>query len=186
MSKRAPMLGVEATQRSAAEVAAIVVDTVADHFSLRSADLLGKRTIASFAAARQMAVYLTQQCTGETNSVIATLFGLDPSTVSFARMKVARQEKEMPKVARSLAAIRSTLNSIDPGITEQPPRATEARRKFLAGTGAEAITAPELELHLMLKDLRRSLLAALRTDPGALLAGLRRACTDINSRDASP
>lgn len=186
MTKRPPMMGVEATQRSAAEVAAIVTDAVADHFGLTSADLLGKRRNARFAAARQMAVYLSQQLSGETNGVLGTLFGLDPSTVSFASLKVARQEKEMPKVASSLAAIRKTLNDIDPGITQRPPRATEARRRFLESTGAEAITAPELELHLLLKDLRRSLLTALRTDPGAVLGGLRQTCEEINSRGARP
>ena len=186
MTKRPPMLGVEATQRSAAEVAAIVIDAVADHFGLTAADLLGKRRNACFASARQMAVYLSQELTGETNGVLGTLFGLDPSTVSFAGLKLARQEKEMPKVAASLAAIRQALREIDPGIADRPPRATEARRRFLENTGAEAITVSELELHLLLKDLRRSLLAALRTDPGALLGGLRRTCEEINSQAARP
>lgn len=186
MSKRPAMLGVEATQRSPAEVAATVVDVVADHFGLKASDLLGKRTVATFAAARQMAVYLTQQCTGETNSVVATLFGLDASTVSYSRIKVAQQEKEMPKVARALAAIRAALRNIDPDIIDRSAGATEARRRLMQVTSAEAIMAPELELHLMLKDLRRSLIAALRTDPGALLGGLRRTCEEINSRAARP
>ena len=132
-----------------------------------------------------MAVYLTQQCTGESNGVVGTLFGLDPSTVSFTGIKLSRQEREMPKVAASLAAIREALARIDPGITERPPRATEARRRFLEHTGAETITPPELELHLLLKDLRRSLLSALRADPGAVLAGLRRTCDSINREAVS-
>lgn len=186
MTKRPPMLGVEATQRSPAEVVAIVIDAVADHFGLTAGDLLGKRRNACFASARQIAVFLSQELTGETNGVLGTLFGLDPTSVSFASSKIRRHEKEMPKVAASLAAIRKALNTIDPGIADRPPRAVEARRRFLENTGAEAITAPELELHLLLKDLRRSLITALRTDPGALLGGLRRTCEEINGRAARP
>lgn len=184
MKARPFMLAVEATRRSPGEVVALVIDTVADHFALNATDILSRRGNACFVSARQIAVFLAQQITGESNVVIGTLFGLDASTVSYAGRKVERLEKEAPKVASSLAAIRRALHALDPELSERPPRATEARRRFLQNTGAEALSPEELQLHLLLKDLRRALVTALRTDPGAVLAGLRRACEEINSRDA--
>lgn len=182
MRARPSMLAVEATQRSPAEVVALVIDAVADHYQLRAADILGRRGNACFTSARQIAVFLAQELTGESNVVIGTLFGLDSSTVSYSSRKVARLEKETPAMATGLAAIRRALREVDPSIGDRPPRATEAHRRFLQNTGAEALTPEEFELHLLLKDLRRALITALRADPGAVLAGLRRACDEINSR----
>lgn len=186
MKARPAMLAVEATQRSPAEVVALVVDAVAGHYGLRAADILGRRGNACFVSARQIAVFLAQEFTGESNVVIGTLFGLDASTVSYTGRKVERLEKEAPKVAAGLTAIRGALRELDPELGERPPRATEARRRFLQNTGAEALTPEEFQLQLLLKDLRRALITALRTDPGAILASLRRACHEINSRDAKP
>lgn len=177
--RREPMLERVLSQRNPAELVAIVIDTVADRYGLKAADILGRRRNATFAWARQVAVYLSQDVTGETNAVIGTLFGLDWTTVSYATRKVRRAESDTPQVAATLADIRSALVKIDPIFANR--RAGAEKRPIPDnGKSGGALSPPELELHLLLKDLRRDLTAALRTNPAAVLAGLRRTCDAIN------
>lgn len=169
---------------TSAEATALIIDAVADKYGLTAGDIMSARRNARFAWARQVSVALTQEMTGETNRTVAALFGLDATTVSYATRHVAAEELVAPKVAADLADIRKSVEACAPRLAERRgPAAAGALRGFTRDAAGDP-TEVERELGLLLKELRRSLAAALRVNPGAVLGGLGRVCREINDEEA--
>lgn len=170
--------------RSQAEVMAHIVDAVAAGYGVTAADIRGRRQNACHSWARQVTMALCAEFTGETNAVIGSVFHLDPTTVLYSTRKVSRLERETPAVAAKLADIRAAVEALMPGITQRrTERAAESYRRSADASGAASWPEAERQLDALLRDLRRHLVAAVRTDPGAVLAGLVRASADITSKE---
>lgn len=171
------------SDRSPAEIVAVVTDLVADKYGQRPADILGRRRNSLYVWSRQVTVTLASEALGQSNAVMGALFGLDPTTVLHSMRKVVAREQDTPKVAADLADLRKALRARVPELPDITARAVEAHRHRLQLTvNAEEIAPTERELALLLRSLRHGLIAALRTDPGAVIAGLRRAVDEINDR----
>jgi len=169
---------------SHAELIAHVVDAVADRYGVTAADIRGRRQNACHTWARQVTLALCVEFTGETNATIARAFNLDHTTVLHAMRKVSRLERETPAVASKLADARRAIEMLAPGITQhRAERAVDGHRRSMAAIGAIPHPDAEYQLDLILRDLRRGLVAAIRVNPGAVLAGLVRASADINSKE---
>lgn len=181
MTRAAPHAALSSSQ---AELIAHVVDAVADKHGVTAADIHGRRQNACHTWARQVALALCVEFTGETNATIGTVFKLDPTTVLHATRKVARIERETPAAASMLADVRLAVEAAVPGITQLRTEraATSLRRQMVAIDAAEQHDA-ERQLDLLLRDLRRHLITAVRTNPAAVLAGLARATAEINSKE---
>lgn len=171
--------------RSNAELIAHVIDAVADEYLVTAADICGRRQQSTITWARQVTLALTMEFTGETTTVISTHFAVDPTTVFHAIRKVGRIESETPAAAKRIASIRRTIEQRAPGVRRRVERAVDGHLRSLRAAGAEHPSDAERQLDLLLRDLRRNLTAALRTNPGAVLAALSRVATDINAKEAA-
>lgn len=181
MSRAAPHAVLTASQ---AELMAHIVDAVADKYGVTAADIRGRRQNACHAWARQVTLALCVEFTGETNAIVGGFFSLDPTTVLHAVRKVARIERETPAAASKLAEARQGIEILVPGITQRrAERAVDGHRRAMDETGAEHWPDAERQLDVLLRDLRHGLRTAIRVNPGALLAGLMRACSEINGKE---
>lgn len=181
MTRAAPRAVLTGSQ---AELIAHIVDAVADSYGVTAADIRGRRQNACYTWARQVTLALCMEFTGQPTTVIGAAFGLDHTTVIHAMRKVARVERETPAAASRLAEVRRAIDVIVPGIIER--RAESAVDTFRRSMGEiEAPEWPQAERQLdgLLRDLRRELTAALRLNPGAVLGGLMRVCSDINRQE---
>lgn len=166
---------------TAAVLVAAIVDAAAEKCGVTAADIRGRRQNACHVWARQIAQALAVEYSGETNQIIGTMFGLDATTVHHAIRRVAQREREVPLVAAQLSDIRAIVEARVPNARWRS-QAETARHQRMARADDHA----ELELDQLLRELRKGLMAALRADPGRLLAGLARAAADINEREARP
>ncbi len=181
MSRAAPHATLSSSQ---AELIAHVVDAVADKYGVTAADIRGRRQNACHSWARQVALALCVEFTGETNATIGTMFRLDPTTVLHAVRKVARIEHETPAAASKLAEARLAVETLVPGITQRrAERAVDGHRRSMRAIDADESPGAEHQLDLLLRDLRRHLVTAVRTNPAAVLAGLMRAANEVNSKE---
>lgn len=162
-----------------AVLVAAIVDATAEKCGVTAADIRGRRQNALHVWARQVAQALAVEFSGETNQVIGTLFGLDPTTVHHAQRKMSQRERDVPLVAAQLAVIRSNVEKRVPHARWRSQAEIE-RHQRIARVGNSA----ELELDQLLRELRRGLVAALRADPGRVLAGLARVTREINDHEA--
>lgn len=181
MSRAAPHAFLSNSQ---AELMAHIVDAVADKYGVTAADIRGRRQNACYAWARQVTMALCVELTGETCATVATAFNLDPTTVLYATRKVARLEGETPAVASKLADVRLAIEALVPGITQRrSERAVDGHRRSMRADEAVDQPSAERQLDGLLRVLRRNLITAVRTNPGAVLAGLMRAANDINNKE---
>lgn len=169
---------------TAAELVAAIVDAAAAACGVTAADIRSRRQTPRYAWARMAAQALAAEFTGETNAVIGTLFGLDPTTVSHAIRRIATAERDSPRVASQLADIRTAVEAQLPHARWRSLAELDRHRRLARVAGGGTAGGAEHQLDLMLRDLRRALMAALRTDPGRLLAGLARTAAEINDEEA--
>jgi|GEM_PF-2284581 len=180
MSRAAPHAFLSNSQ---AELMAHIVDAVADEFGVTAADIRGRRQNACHSWARQVTMALCVEFTGETSADVAAAFNLDPTTVLYATRKVARLEGETPAVASKLADVRRAIEALVPGITQRrSERAVDGHRRAIQENDTDQASA-ERQLDALLRVLRRNLIAAVRANPGAVLAGLMRAADEINGKE---
>ena len=166
---------------TSAMLVAAIIDATAEKYGVTAGDIRGRRQYGPFASARQVAQALSVELTGETNLIVGTLFDLDASTVAYASRKVIRAEHESPQFASRLNEIRAAVEARVPNARWRSQSAIERHNR----TARVSVDA-EAELDRLLRDLRRGLMAALRADPGRLLAGLQRTTAEINDREARP
>jgi hypothetical protein len=168
---------------SKAALVAQIIDVVAEHYGVTATQIRGRRQNAVDIWARHVTLSLAVEFTTEANSTIGRLFEVDPTTVRHARLRVAEQIASNPKVASDLATLRSRIEAVAPQTKNRHETALERYQRGIREVGAENLTDPERQLDLMLRDLRRRLLAALRLDPVAVLAALKGVAIDLSSKE---
>ncbi|MSP54007.1 MAG: chromosomal replication initiator protein DnaA [Myxococcales bacterium] len=75
-----------------------IINRVADHYHLRSSDILGNRRPANIAWPRQVAMYLTRVITGLSFPEIGRAFSRDNSTVQYACNRVEESAERDPNI----------------------------------------------------------------------------------------
>ncbi len=171
--------------KSRSELVAHIVDAVAQHYGVTAADIRGRRQNACATWARQVTLALAVEFTNETNGRIGKLFDLDPTTVHYACRRVEAQAAASPRVASDLSAVRLAIESIAPETRHRHEGAVEGHRRTMREFGADDLSSPERELDLLLRELRRSLMAALRLNPYAVLVALKRSAAELTGEDGS-
>lgn len=165
--------------RSKSELVALIVDAVAQHYGMTAADIRGRRQSAPSTWARQVTLALAVEFTNETNARIGKLFDLDPTTVLHACRRIKAKASENPHVASDLSKLRTAIETIAPETRHRHESALDGHRRTMRELGADDLASPERELDLLLRELRRSLMAALRLNPTAVLVALKRSAADL-------
>lgn len=173
-----PLLPSEIT--GAAELVAHVIDAVAEHYGIPTADILSRQQTPRVVWCRQVAMTLSVELSGNSNYHIGRLFRLDGTTVRHARMVVARRCSETSQTAGDLNAVRELVKARYPAIRGRDETAVQAFERARGDVDARRRANADQELHLMIGELRRELRAAIAVDPGRILAALRRVSHEIN------
>lgn len=88
----------------------LVIDRVAEYFSLKSRDLRARGRTKPVAEARQIAMYLARELTNDSTTEIGSKFGgRDHSTVIFACKKIEDLDKQDEVIAKTLRRLRTEL-----------------------------------------------------------------------------
>lgn len=178
MSRSGPPMP-QSVLKSKSELVAHIVDAVAQHYGVTAADIRGRRQNACFTWARQVALFLAVEFTNESDMRIGRLFGLDPTTVRHACRRVEVRRAAVPSIASDLSTVRLAIEAIAPETRHRHESALEGHRRTMRAADVDGLSSPERELDLLLRELRQSLMAALRLNPVAVLVALKRSAADL-------
>lgn len=87
-----------------------IQDFVSSYFSIKKADLLGKKRKIQFAFPRQIAMYLCRDLISESYPQIAAAFTRDHTTILHAYEKISKEMEKNPETARIVNDIKNKLN----------------------------------------------------------------------------
>jgi len=87
----------------------IIQRTVAEHFSLRHADLLGKKRSKEIAWPRQIAMYLARTMTSQSFPTIAGNFNRNHATILYANNQVDEKAKSDPLFQQTLEILKDKI-----------------------------------------------------------------------------
>jgi len=87
----------------------IIQRTVADHFSLRHADLLGKKRSQEIAWPRQIAMHLARTMTSQSFPAIAENFNRNHATILYANNQVTEKAKSDPLFQQTLQILKDKI-----------------------------------------------------------------------------
>jgi len=170
-------------RRDPGELTAIVIDVVAAHYGVPAQKIYSRDQTPAVAFARQLSTTLVSQYASESMTAIAAHFRLDRATLRHSENRVRRAMEASATTRADVAAIRSRIEELAPELKDCSASLTELRRRQTAcASSGQAVAGVELDTFL--RDLRRSLVAAIRMDPGAVLAGIKRVADEINSNGA--
>lgn len=93
---------------------AAIVSAVAAVTGITRDQMLGRRRAAPIVRARQMAMHLAMQHSGQSSLVIARMLGRDHSTVLHGRDVIAARAAREPALAAQLRQLRQILNLPQP------------------------------------------------------------------------
>ena len=167
--------------RSVGELTAIVVNAVVQHYGISADQIYSRQRTVPIAWARQVAVTLVSEFTGEMESSVAGHFRLDHTTVGYSLRKVAQTIECQPRVAAEISTIRAAIETAAPETRDRADPAIAPWRRPLSDGDEPMPTDVSRELSVFLGLLNRSLRAALQRDPAALLVGIKRASDQVNA-----
>lgn len=167
--------------RSVKDLTAIVINAVVEHYGISADQIYSRQRTVQIAWARQVAVALVSEFTGEMESSVAGHFRLDHTTVGHSLRKVARIIACQPRVAAEISTIRAAIETAAPETRERASPVIAPWRHALSHGDEPMPTDVSRELSVFLGLLNRTLRQALQRDPGALLVGIRRACDQVNA-----
>ncbi len=169
-------------RRDPGELTAIVIDAVAAHYGVSAQKIYSRDQTPTVVFARQLSTTLVSEYANESATAIAAHFRLDRTTVRNSEQRVHRAMEASAGTRADVAAIRRRIEEVAPELKDSSLSLTELRRRQARSGNAQATAGVELDAFL--RDLRRSLVAAIRMDPGAVLAGIKRVADEINSNGA--
>ena len=88
----------------------VIQRTVADHFDLRTADLVGKKRSKDVAWPRQIAMHLSRTMTSQSFPVIGEAFQRNHATILYAHDQVSERAKEDRGLQQTLSILKDKIN----------------------------------------------------------------------------
>ena len=88
----------------------VIQRTVAEHFDLRHADILGKKRSKDIAWPRQIAMHLSRNMTNQSFPVIGEAFNRNHATILYANNQISTQAENDRSLQQTIAILRDKVN----------------------------------------------------------------------------